>query len=307
MGEKRDAPGGQPGEITHKATPASTESSEGAKRPYLIIIAGSRIGEMHKLANARTVIGRGDTADIRIVDDGLSREHVEILLEGDKVLVRDLQSTNGTFANWKRVQEAELADGDKVSIGSTTILKFTYQDGMAEEFERSLYLSATSDALTKCLRKEFFLDRLESEVAYSLRHGTPVSLLFWDIDRFKAVNDRHGPQAGDLVLAEMARVVAASIRREDLFARHGGEEFALACRGVTADVARAVAERLRAAIAGTVVAAGRLSLQVTASFGVAVCPGAGIAGATELVAAADAAMVRAKALGRNRVVVHGKF
>jgi diguanylate cyclase (GGDEF)-like protein len=130
--------------------------------------------------------------------------------------------------------------------------------------------------------------------------------LFWDLDRFKSVNDAHGHQAGDAVLVATARTVAASIRREDLFGRYGGEEFALACRGITADVARAVAERLRASIARTVVSAGGVSIQVTASFGIAVCPGVEIESSAQLISAADAAMYRAKELGRNRVVVHGK-
>jgi diguanylate cyclase (GGDEF)-like protein len=297
VGREKDNP-----ETTDAAKPVSADLFQGAKRPYLIVIAGAHVGELHKIVKARTTIGRAVTADIRIVDDGISRHHVEISLDGERVFIKDLGSTNGTFRNGERVEAAEIADGDKMSVGSTTILKFTFKDGVDEAFEAQLYRSATQDALTHALKREFFLERLESEVAFSLRHSVPLALILWDLDRFKEVNDRHGHPAGDLVLAAMGGAIKGNIRREDVFGRYGGEEFALTCRGTTQDVAKRLAERLRRAIEDTTVEAGAISLKVTASFGVAACPASGIAGPSELIAAADAAMYRAKALGRNCVV-----
>jgi diguanylate cyclase (GGDEF)-like protein len=293
------------GEATETAQPISTRATDAEKHPYLIVVTGAHVGELHKIEKARTVVGRADGSDIKLLDDGISRHHLEIVLEGERVIVRDLNSRNGSLCNGARIETAELAEGDKLSVGPTTILKFTYRDGVDEEYERRLYLAATRDGLTAALRREFFLDRLESEIAYSLRHSTPVALLLWDLDKFKAVNDRHGHQAGDLVLTATARTVAASIRREDIFGRYGGEEFALGCRGLTKDVAVRVAERLRGAIEQTAITFGGLSLQVTASFGVAISPGPGVGGTAELIAAADRAVYRAKDLGRNRVEVHG--
>jgi diguanylate cyclase (GGDEF)-like protein len=286
-----------------KALPISSNLFEGTKRPYLMVIAGAQVGELHKVLKPRTTIGRAQDADIRIVDDGISRHHVEIRLEGDRVLIRDLGSTNGTFRNGTRVESVtEVADGDKVSVGSTTILKFTFKDGIDEAYESQLYRSATQDGLTHALKKEFFLERLEGEVAFAVRHSAPVALILWDLDRFKSVNDRYGHPAGDLVLSASARAVAATIRREDVFGRYGGEEFALTCRGTAQDVASRMAERFRRAIEETLVDIGDRSLQVTASFGVATCPSDGIASPSQLIAAADAAMYRAKAAGRNRVM-----
>jgi two-component system, cell cycle response regulator len=128
-----------------------------------------------------------------------------------------------------------------------------------------------------------------------------VALILWDLDRFKAVNDRFGHPAGDLVLEATARAVAGLIRREDIFGRYGGEEFALACRGARPDGIRRTAERLREAIEQTELALESHVLHVTASFGVAMCPAPGVATVADLIAAADAAMYRAKSLGRNRV------
>jgi len=274
---------------------------KGEKRPYLIVLGGTQLGELHKIVKVRTTIGRSESADIQIADDGISREHVEILLEGDRVVVRDLQSTNGTFCNGQPVEVRDVVEGDKISIGPTTILKFTYKDGIDAAYEQELYRTATHDDLTQALKREFFLERLESEVAFAVRHSVPVALIIWDLDKFKQVNDEHGHPAGDRVLSATARVVAGSIRREDVFGRYGGEEFGLACRGMPQDVAKAKADRLRRSIEDTVVDVGHTSLHVTASFGVASCPSAGIAEPKQLLAAADAAMYRAKAAGRNRV------
>src|SRR5579863_494937 len=110
---------------------------------------------------------------------------------------------------------------------------------------------------------------------------------------------------GDRVLEETARAVAGVIRREDIFGRYGGEEFGLICRASRADGALRTAGRLRQAIAGTVVVVGSESVQITASFGIAVCHGGGISTSAALIAAADVAMYRAKDLGRNRVEIAG--
>jgi diguanylate cyclase (GGDEF)-like protein len=271
--------------------------------PYLIVLAGSQVGEMHKLDRARTVVGRGETADLRIADDGMSREHAVILLDGARVTIRDLGSTNGTYCNGVSVQAAEVADGDKLVLGSTTILKFSHGDGIEAAYQRDLHRGAGHDLSTRALKREFFLDRLESEVAFALRHATPLAIVMWDLDRLAAVNDQYGRAVGDRVLATTAQAVGAAIRREDIFARYGGEEFAIACRATNMARAFRLAERLRESICETVVSVGEDRLRVSASFGVAICPNHGVAGAADLIAAADAAVARAKTNGRNRTEI----
>ena len=291
------------GDRTNTAHPVSPQVTEGVRRPFLIIIAGTQVGQLHKIAKSRTVVGRSPDADIRIVDDGISREHVEILLDGESVSIRDLGSTNGTYRNGARVEAGEVTDGDKISLGSTTILKFTYQDGIDEAYEQRFYRSALLDGLTKALKREFFLERLDGEVAFSVRHSSPLTLILWDLDHFKAVNDHYGHPVGDLILAATAQAVTRAIRREDVFGRYGGEEFALSCRATSLGGALRTSERLRKAIEGTAVDIGSASVSVTASFGVATCPSGGISTSTELVAAADAALYKAKRSGRNRVEI----
>jgi two-component system, cell cycle response regulator len=113
-------------------------------------------------------------------------------------------------------------------------------------FQIELYKSAVRDTLTSGLKKEHFADRLNEEVAYAVRHNAPLALIFWDLDRFKAVNDTHGHLVGDRVLAATANAVHALVCREDIFARCGGEEFAVACRP---DAARSGAPAGRSAFA----------------------------------------------------------
>jgi diguanylate cyclase (GGDEF)-like protein len=276
---------------------------EETRRPYLVIIGGENLGEIHKIGKTPTIIGRSHDADIRIVDSGISREHVEVAGEHARVTVRDLGSTNGMFLNGRKVDEVELVDGDKLSIGSTTILKFSYRDGFDEALEQRLTSLGVRDGVTRALKKAFFLDRLESEVSYSIRHRTPIALIMWDLDGFAAVHQSHGATVGAALLSATAYAVSRAIRREDVFVRYGREEFGLLCRETTLEDALPMAERLRQLIADTSIRIGAESVQVTASFGVATCPSAapGIVTPGDLIAAADAAMRRAQTLGRNRV------
>ena len=129
------------------------------------------------------------------------------------------------------------------------MLKFTYHDSLDELFQRQMYESALRDDLTKTFNKKYFTDRLESEYAFAMRTKSPLSLVVFDLDHFKEVNDTYGHPAGDEVLAEVAHVVAALIRAEDVFARVGGEEFGVICRATDSAQAQAVAERMRQTVA----------------------------------------------------------
>ena len=152
---------------------------------------------MYKLKGDRTVLGRGERTDIRVLDDGVSREHSAIERDGGKMVLVDLRSTNGTFCNGERVQRHDLKDGDKISIGATTILRFTYQDQVDEHYQKKLFESALRDGLTSTFNRRYFVDRLQAEIRFAVRHDKSLALLFADIDHFKKINDTHGHLAGD--------------------------------------------------------------------------------------------------------------
>ena len=267
----------------------------------LVVLSGSNVGEMYRIEKDQVVIGRGDKVDLRLVDDGISREHVRLVKDDGQIVLEDLGSTNGTYCNGQRVARQPLAEGDKILIGSTTILKFSYQDKLDEMFQRQMSESALRDGLTRAFNKRYFIDRIESEFQYAVRHSAPLSLIFLDIDHFKKINDQHGHQAGDQVLAQLATLVMSMLGEEEIFARYGGEEFAVVARGVELEPAAALSERLRAAVEAHAFMYGETSLPVTISVGVARAPGPGMASSGDLVARADEAMYTAKRGGRNRV------
>jgi two-component system cell cycle response regulator len=275
-------------------------------RAYLIVLAGENLGQMFPIKDAETVIGRAADASVRLKDDGVSRKHARLIHKEGEVTVEDLKSANGTLLNGQRVEgTATLQDGDKIQVGSTTILKFTYADRLEEAFQQKMYEAALYDGLTKAYTKRYFLDRLPTEIAYARRHATPLSLLMIDVDHFKLVNDTHGHLGGDYVLVVLAQSIAGALRTEDIFARYGGEEFAVLCRGVLLENAALLAERLRDRIEGAAFEYQQKPIPVTISIGVASYreqPDAG----TQLIADADAALYQAKGAGRNRVVRAGQ-
>jgi diguanylate cyclase (GGDEF)-like protein len=272
-------------------------------RAYLIVLAGSNVGEMFRVEEGENVLGRGAASTIRVYDDGVSRRHARIVQAGRDVFVEDVESANGTLVNGALLKRNALHDGDIIRLGSTAILKFTYSDKLDETFQVLMYEAALRDGLTKAFNKKYFLDRLETEVAYARRHTAPLSLLILDIDFFKRVNDTHGHVAGDQVLMQLARVARAMVRSEDVLARYGGEEFAVICRGISLRDAGVLGERLRTTIEATIFETEAARIPVTISVGVAAMRESLIERPSELIAAADAALYEAKRGGRNRVVL----
>jgi two-component system, cell cycle response regulator len=276
---------------------------------YLIVLStrsAAGIGRMHKLERPQTVLGRSSEAGFQVEDDGISRKHAQVVRSGEgQFQLVDLGSTNGTYLNGLRVSTARLCDGDRIQIGSNTVLKFSLQDELEEQYQRSIYDSATRDALTRLYNRKYFLDTLRKEFAYCLRHRQPLSLVMFDVDRFKAVNDTYGHPAGDLVLQRIAQRVLDTVRTEDVLARYGGEEFALMLRDSPEAHALACAERCREAVASGEYSFGGVPLQVTISLGVSTLLDARFGQPEELIGAADTCLYRAKHGGRNRAEAYG--
>ena len=283
------------------ATSLAPAAPAGGKRAQLVVLAGTNVGEMYNMQGT-LVIGRGRDADIRIQGDGISRQHAKIRVGNEGVQFEDLGSTNGSFVNGERAQRCELQDGDKIQLGSATILKFTYQDTIDEDFQRQMFESASRDALTQVYNKRFFLERLHSEFAFSVRHKALLSLIIFDIDHFKQINDTHGHLAGDYVLATLAKTVTPMIRSEDVFARYGGEEFVIMSRSTDPPSAAVVSERVRQAVERHRFEYEGKRLSVTVSLGMAGMPNADIKAPEDLLARADRALYEAKRGGRNRMV-----
>jgi diguanylate cyclase (GGDEF)-like protein len=271
-------------------------------RACLIVISGPNVGEFFPIRGG-AVLGRALDVDVRLVDAGISRRHAEIVVDGDEIWLEDLGSKNGSFVNGVQVRRHRLRAGDKIQLGASTLLRFELQDQLDENFQRQMYESALRDSLTGIYNRRYFVDRVRSEMAYALRHRTPLALLLFDVDHFKQVNDAFGHLAGDAVLAAVARHVQRIIRSEDVFARFGGEEFAVLSRGIAAAGALRLADRLRAAIETHTFCYEGRQIPVTISIGVAWVPAPGVASAEDVIACADRALYEAKRAGRNRVCV----
>jgi diguanylate cyclase (GGDEF)-like protein len=167
---------------------------------------------------------------------------------------------------------------------------------------RRLQLLARTDELTRVRNRRGLRSTLLREFHRAERYGAQLSLLALDIDRFKAVNDTHGHATGDVVLRTVAKALKDGLRQVDVVGRTGGEEFVVVCPETPATEALMVAQRLRAAVARERVAApSGGTVAVTVSCGVATLGDVPAANADELLAYADAALYRAKALGRDRV------
>lgn len=279
-----------------------TRRGSSRDRAYLIVLAGNEVGKMFKLDDGETVVGRSQRADIRIDDDSISRLHVKLRLQGTHVELEDLGSSNGTLVNGERISISQLRDGDKIRLGETTILKFTFHDKLDESFQQKMYNAALRDPLTKAYNKKYFIDQLRTEFSYAKRHETELSLVIFDLDHFKRINDTYGHVPGDHVLIQVAEIVQTMLRTEDVFARYGGEEFVIILRGISLGDAGVLAERIRAAVEQHHFMAGQTRLPVTVSVGVAsVEPGTD--DPLALVEQADAALYAAKEAGRNRVLL----
>ncbi len=180
---------------------------------------------------------------------------------------------------------------------AVTIHDMTEQFKLYQKVERL----AQTDPLTGLFNRRYFFECSEQEVALSLRDKKSLSLLMLDLDNFKRVNDTHGHTTGDYVLAEVASVLKSNLRRNDMAGRYGGEEFIILLPEIDSAAAREVAERLRETIATQPMQTGEDKVWVTISVGIATLRHKDGEALTSLIHAADTALYRAKALGKNRV------
>lgn len=284
--------------------PTERVLTQAARREHvtLAVLSGGSAGALHIVERDETSVGREPTNVICISDHGVSSRHALLLRRGNRVLLRDLNSTNGTYVNGSRVIEHVLQDGDRVELGQSTVLGVRFQDQTELEASKKLYDSVVRDSLTGVYNRRFLDERFAAEFAYAVRHKTELSILLMDIDYFKKVNDTYGHLAGDAVLREFGRTLIAQVRTEDIPARYGGEEFAVLARGIDLAHSMQFGERLRRAFERCEVATGGHVLRFTASIGVAtLAPGKPVESLERLIAIADAAVYKAKRSGRNRV------
>jgi two-component system, cell cycle response regulator len=273
---------------------------------YMLVVSGGIPGTMVRLSEQGTSLGRSGESAFQISDITVSRDHAVVMTdEMGTVQIRDEGSTNGTFLNGKRIHAhrlVDLADGDRVQLGTKIVFKLVRLDPNDEQFQREMYERTVRDALTGLYNRAYLLNQIGVLAERSASQGIGLAVLMLDIDHFKQINDRYGHLAGDDVLRQVAAVIRESTRSEDLVARFGGEEFVVVLPVSVPDLAADRAERIRSNLAERTVMAEGTGIRVTASIGLAFAPAGRSRNEMALIMTADEALYRAKAEGRNRVV-----
>ncbi|MFB1479111.1 diguanylate cyclase [Corallococcus sp. RDP092CA] len=266
----------------------------------LVVIYGLDLGRKYDLSREETLIGRSSKADIQIDQEAVSRNHARITNTTKGVRIEDLGSTNGTFVNDEAAAAVRsLQNGDLVKIGRT-IFKFIAGGNIEAAYHDEIYRLTTMDGLTQIYNRRYFDEQVDREISRSRRYERVLSLVMFDLDHFKEVNDTYGHLAGDSVLKQLASTVRTRIRREDVFARYGGEEFALLLPEINLTGARQLAEKVRKLVERQRFEFDKQVIPVTLSMGVATLEPHHREPA-ELVRTADERLFDAKSQGRNRV------
>ena len=266
----------------------------------LIVIYGHDMGRRVRVTTEPLTIGRSPQSEVQIDQESVSRNHCRIRFEHGEFLVHDLGSTNGTYVNDNLVQEeARLRHGDQLKVGRT-ILKFIVGDDVEVQYHEEIYRLMTTDGLTQLHNKRYFEEMLDREVARAKRYKRTFSLLVFDIDHFKKINDRFGHLAGDAILRQLGAVLLGRLRVNDVLARIGGEEFALITPEVGLEGAKGLAGKISRLIGDTRFEFEGIGVSVTVSVGVAEWQ-THYEDPSELFKVADDKLYEAKRSGRNRV------
>lgn len=270
--------------------------------PYLVVLSGSEQGKQFKLHNHQHVLGREPAVDIMIPDPKVSRRHGILWVYNQHILFEDLNSTNGSYVNGKRVVKHKLELLDRIRLGDT-YLKIDYKRFSEAKSEQALYAAANLDSMTNILNRNAFMLRAQQELAFCKRNETRLTVMMCDADHFKRTNDSFGHLAGDQVLKDLAKILNAEMRQEDFLARYGGEEFIMLLREISSDAATTLAERIRHTVLGHMFQYQNRHIPTTISIGVCSCRVITDTSLEAIIQAADDALYRAKKNGRNRVEI----
>jgi len=262
--------------------------------------SGPDMGRRYPLRPGRTLVGRGESAAVRVQDNSASRVHAVVESTPDGCYVIDQKSVNGTHVNDTPTAGAHrLADGDYLRIGNA-IFRYLEGGNIEAEYHEEIYRLTVLDGLTGLHNRRFLTEYLDRELSRAERHARPLALAMFDIDRFKGINDGFGHLAGDMVLRELSALLRPVVRKDELLARYGGEEFAMALPETTTEQAVAACERLRRTVAEHTFEYDGKTIPVTVSIGVAT-NGQEADTPERLIRAADTKLYKAKGAGRNRV------
>lgn len=298
MEEERRFGGSSQDEETRVSTVSRIVDKAISGESCLVMIYGPNLGRRYPIESDELKIGRGADNDMVIDLDNVSRVHARVVKRDDGIYVEDMGSTNGSYVNDLEVKHDRLRNGDLVKIGGA-ILKFIQGGNIEALYYEEIYRMTILDGLTQIHNKRYFLEFLDREMARCSRYDRPLSLVMFDVDHFKKLNDGFGHLAGDFVLKRLAELIAKHVRKEELFSRYGGEEFAIIMPETTGKKAGIFCEKIRRMIETTPFTYENKEMKVSISLGLATM---GKHRETlAFIKAADEMLYLAKANGRNRV------
>ena len=281
-------------------------SSQNSSAPVLVVLIGPSgyQGKQWTIVHG-AVIGRAPESAIFVDDRSLSRSHARVDIQGTEVSLVDLGSTNKTQVNSQALMPMAvcvLKNNDQIKTGNV-IFKFLERGNIEAVANQALFDKASRDALTGAYSKGALIERGPEVMKRSDTLNEPLSLIVFDLDHFKKINDTYGHPGGDLVLKELGQIVSQKlIRSNDFFARYGGEEFVLILSGTTLKVAGEIAERIRTTVQNNEFIFEDKKIPVTISIGVATKTSSDTQW-EQLFDRADKAMYLSKQGGRNRVTI----
>ncbi len=268
--------------------------------PCFVQIYGKDIGRKYPLDKVQTTIGRGPDNGIVCDMDNVSRTHCKIYAGAGGSYIEDMGSTNGTFINDEELAaRRKLINGDFVKVGGV-IFKYIDGDNIEQLYYEEIYRMAIIDGLTQIYNKRYFVEFIDRELARCQRYNRPLTLVMFDLDHFKKINDEFGHLAGDYVLKRLANsIMAKNIRKEECFARYGGEEFAIVLPDTPKQNGAILAEKIRQMVQDTRFEFESNVIPVTISMGVSeMTKGDAV---DSFIQRADDKLYEGKQGGRNRV------
>lgn len=271
-------------------------------RACLVQYSGPNLGKRYILDEGKMDVGRAPNVNIVVNEQSVSRRHARCYQTNGNIEIEDLNSSNGTYVNNTRIiRRTTLNDGDIIRFG-TVLFKYFAHDNIENVFHDKIYRMATIDGGTQTFNKKYLLESLQSEFKFSRTYARDLSVIYFDLDHFKKVNDTYGHNAGDFILKEISTKVKNSIRKEDIFCRFGGEEFVILLPNTDAKTAYELAERIRVSIENHVFIFSSQNLKQTISLGVSQLNN-DMLDPQDLLHDADKKLYQSKKNGRNRVTI----
>jgi diguanylate cyclase (GGDEF)-like protein len=269
----------------------------------LLVVQGAEVDlGRHMLCDHPIIIGRDERVDFSLNDGSISRAHcsVERIPDEDGYVVVDLDSTNGTTLNGKKISgRIPLETGDKIFLGSS-VLRFSFSDSVDVEYHSKVEELVQTDGLTGLDTKRQYDAVFEVVADRARADRSNLTVFVMDLDGLKAINDTHGHEMGSFAITETADLVRDILGEFGHLARFGGDEFVCCFAGMEHSRAMELAEELRLAVENHTFSRDEVEVKPTLCVGVSTYPDHASEPAA-LFKAADDALYRAKRAGKNLV------